>query len=161
MTVTNYFSLSLTVSDSWSRSKGRCSLVGQHSAPSSVPLLSSAPPLSRQQKVTGQPLQQQHPMGFGQVSWVGLGFITSFNAWQYQQYDTIKVVVLSWIFPGLSFRGFFIVKISADDVKWQISHQWIEESQKAQAREEKTVSLHHYAVIVMNQSWLLIEDVSL
>ncbi|XP_070827966.1 homeodomain-interacting protein kinase 3a [Chaetodon trifascialis] len=54
-----------TASESWSRSKGRCSLIGQHSTPSSVPLFPSAPPLSRQQKVTGQ--QQQHPLGFGQV----------------------------------------------------------------------------------------------
>ncbi|XP_008296843.1 homeodomain-interacting protein kinase 3-like isoform X2 [Stegastes partitus] len=55
-----------TVSESWSRSKGRCSLVGQQNTPSSVPLLPSGPHLSRQQKVTaGQ--QQQHPLGFGQV----------------------------------------------------------------------------------------------
>ncbi|XP_070686386.1 homeodomain-interacting protein kinase 3-like [Pempheris klunzingeri] len=54
------------VSESWSRSKGRCSLVGQQSTPSSVPLLPSAPLLSRQQKGTGQQ-QQQHPLGFGQV----------------------------------------------------------------------------------------------
>ncbi|XP_030586764.1 homeodomain-interacting protein kinase 3a isoform X2 [Archocentrus centrarchus] len=47
-----------TVSESWSRSKGRCNLVGQQSTPSSVPLL------PRQQKVAGQ---QQHPLGFGQV----------------------------------------------------------------------------------------------
>nr|XP_046248978.1 homeodomain-interacting protein kinase 3-like isoform X1 [Scatophagus argus] len=53
-----------TAPESWSRSKGRCNLIGQHSTPSSVPLLPSAPPLSRQQKVTGQ---QQHPLGFGQV----------------------------------------------------------------------------------------------
>ncbi|KAM8750363.1 homeodomain-interacting protein kinase 3a isoform 1-T1 [Acanthopagrus schlegelii] len=53
-----------TVSESWSRSKGRCSLIGQHSTPSSVPLLQSVPPLSRQQQVNGQ---QQHPLGFGQV----------------------------------------------------------------------------------------------
>ncbi|XP_026221394.1 homeodomain-interacting protein kinase 3-like isoform X2 [Anabas testudineus] len=46
-----------TVLESWSRSKGRCSLVGQQSTPSSVPLLPSAPLLSR----------QQHPLGFGQV----------------------------------------------------------------------------------------------
>uniref|UniRef100_A0A7N8WNX8 non-specific serine/threonine protein kinase n=1 Tax=Mastacembelus armatus TaxID=205130 RepID=A0A7N8WNX8_9TELE len=44
---------------SWSRSKGRCSLVGQQSTPSSIPLLPSAPLLTR---------QQQHPLGFGQVS---------------------------------------------------------------------------------------------
>ncbi|KAK2918223.1 homeodomain-interacting protein kinase 3-like isoform X2 [Channa argus] len=51
-----------TVSESWSqsRSKGRCSLVGQQSTPSSAPLLQSAPLLSRQQ-------QQQHPLRFGQV----------------------------------------------------------------------------------------------
>ncbi|TMS05865.1 hypothetical protein E3U43_005115 [Larimichthys crocea] len=57
-----------TVSESWSRSKGRCSIVGQHSTPSSVPLLPSGPLMSRQQKVTGQQ-QQQHPppLGFGQV----------------------------------------------------------------------------------------------
>ncbi|XP_038563115.1 homeodomain-interacting protein kinase 3-like isoform X2 [Micropterus salmoides] len=53
-----------TVSESWSRSKGRCNFVGQQSTPSSVPLFPSAPLLSRQQKVTGQ---QQHPLGFGQV----------------------------------------------------------------------------------------------
>ncbi|MED6279172.1 hypothetical protein CHARACLAT_031786, partial [Characodon lateralis] len=53
-----------TVSESWSRSKGRCSLVGQQSTASSVHLLSSAPVLSRQQKLTGQ----QHHLGFGQVS---------------------------------------------------------------------------------------------
>uniref|UniRef100_A0A3P9MJN0 non-specific serine/threonine protein kinase n=1 Tax=Oryzias latipes TaxID=8090 RepID=A0A3P9MJN0_ORYLA len=53
-----------TISESWSRSKGRCNLVGQQSTPSSVPLLPSAPLLSRQQKVAGQ--QQQHPLGFGQ-----------------------------------------------------------------------------------------------
>ncbi|XP_047246987.1 homeodomain-interacting protein kinase 3a isoform X2 [Girardinichthys multiradiatus] len=52
-----------TVSESWSRSKGRCSLVGQQSTASSVHLLSSAPMLSRQQKLTGQ----QHHLGFGQV----------------------------------------------------------------------------------------------
>ncbi|XP_029992007.1 homeodomain-interacting protein kinase 3-like isoform X2 [Sphaeramia orbicularis] len=52
------------VSESWSRSKGRCSLAGQQSTPSSVPpLLPSGPLLSRQQKVSGQ----QHPLGFGQV----------------------------------------------------------------------------------------------
>ncbi|XP_055365952.1 homeodomain-interacting protein kinase 3-like isoform X2 [Betta splendens] len=44
------------VSESWSRSKGRCSLIGQQSTPSSAPLLPSAPLLS----------QQQHPLGFGQ-----------------------------------------------------------------------------------------------
>ncbi|XP_041852336.1 homeodomain-interacting protein kinase 3a isoform X2 [Melanotaenia boesemani] len=47
-----------TVSESWSRSKGWCSLGGQQSTPSSVPLLPSAPLLPR---------QQQHPLGFGQV----------------------------------------------------------------------------------------------
>ncbi|XP_039891719.1 homeodomain-interacting protein kinase 3-like [Simochromis diagramma] len=51
------------VLESWSRSKGRCSFIGQQSTPSSIPLLPSAPLLSRQQKVTGQ----QHPLGFGQV----------------------------------------------------------------------------------------------
>ncbi|XP_047451618.1 homeodomain-interacting protein kinase 3-like [Mugil cephalus] len=63
-----------TVSESWSRSKGRCSFVGQQSTPSSAPLLPSAPLLSRQQKVTGQQQQQQQqqqhphpPLGFGQV----------------------------------------------------------------------------------------------
>ncbi|KAM3608553.1 uncharacterized protein V6R79_000960 [Siganus canaliculatus] len=50
-----------TVSESWSRSKGRCNL-GQHSTASSVPLLPSVPSLSRQQKITGQ-----HHLGFGQV----------------------------------------------------------------------------------------------
>ncbi|KAM3870639.1 homeodomain-interacting protein kinase 3-like [Diretmus argenteus] len=50
--------------ESWSRSKGRCSFAGQQSVPSSIPLLPSAPLLPRQQKVTGQ---QQHPLGFGQV----------------------------------------------------------------------------------------------
>ncbi|XP_023151010.1 homeodomain-interacting protein kinase 3-like isoform X1 [Amphiprion ocellaris] len=54
-----------TASESWSRSKGRCSLVGQQNTPSSVPLLPSGPHLSRQQKVTAG--QQQHPLGFGQV----------------------------------------------------------------------------------------------
>ncbi|XP_069571283.1 homeodomain-interacting protein kinase 3-like isoform X2 [Brachyistius frenatus] len=54
------------VSESWSRSKGRCSLIGQQSTPSSVPLLPSAPLFTRQQKVTGQQ-QQHHPLGFGQV----------------------------------------------------------------------------------------------
>ncbi|XP_071770960.2 homeodomain-interacting protein kinase 3-like isoform X2 [Centroberyx gerrardi] len=53
-----------TVSESWSRSRGRCSLAGQQSAPSSVPLLPSAPLLPRHQNVMGQ---QQHPLGFGQV----------------------------------------------------------------------------------------------
>ncbi|KAM7396246.1 hypothetical protein PAMP_019303 [Pampus punctatissimus] len=53
-----------TASESWSRSKGRCSVIGQQNTPSSVPLLQSAPLLSRQQKLTGQ---QQHPLGFGQV----------------------------------------------------------------------------------------------
>ncbi|XP_068458646.1 homeodomain-interacting protein kinase 3a [Clinocottus analis] len=57
------------VSESWSRSKGRCSLIGQQSTPSYFPLLPSAPLLSRQQKVTGQ--QQQHPLGFGQVQLYG------------------------------------------------------------------------------------------
>ncbi|XP_031731512.1 homeodomain-interacting protein kinase 3-like isoform X1 [Anarrhichthys ocellatus] len=57
-----------TVSESWSRSKGRCSLVGQQSTPSSFPLLPSNPLLSRQQQVTGQ---QQHPLGFGQVQLYG------------------------------------------------------------------------------------------
>ncbi|XP_028264068.1 homeodomain-interacting protein kinase 3-like isoform X2 [Parambassis ranga] len=52
-----------TVSESWSRFKGRCNIIGQQSTPSSIPLLPSAPLLSRQQKVTGQ----QHPLGFGQV----------------------------------------------------------------------------------------------
>lgn len=63
--LTHFCLLSVPVSESWSRSKGRCSLVGQQSTPSSVPLLPSAPFLSLQQKVTGQ---QQHPLGFGQVS---------------------------------------------------------------------------------------------
>ncbi|XP_028304794.1 homeodomain-interacting protein kinase 3a isoform X2 [Gouania willdenowi] len=54
------------VSESWSRSKGqgRCNLIGQQNTPSSVPLLQTAPFLSRQQKLTGQ---QQHPLGFAQV----------------------------------------------------------------------------------------------
>ncbi|XP_007558650.1 homeodomain-interacting protein kinase 3a isoform X2 [Poecilia formosa] len=52
-----------TASESWSRSKGRCSLVGQQSTASSVPLLPSAPILPRQQTLTGQ----QHHLGFGQV----------------------------------------------------------------------------------------------
>lgn len=55
------------VSESWSRSKGRCSLIGQQSSASSVPLLPSAPILSRQQKLTGQ----QHLLGFGQVQSYG------------------------------------------------------------------------------------------
>uniref|UniRef100_A0A665TJS2 non-specific serine/threonine protein kinase n=1 Tax=Echeneis naucrates TaxID=173247 RepID=A0A665TJS2_ECHNA len=53
-----------TVSESWSRSKGRSSLIGQQSTPSSIPLLPSAPLLSRQQKATGQ---HQPPLAFGQV----------------------------------------------------------------------------------------------
>uniref|UniRef100_A0A3P8X2H4 non-specific serine/threonine protein kinase n=2 Tax=Cynoglossus semilaevis TaxID=244447 RepID=A0A3P8X2H4_CYNSE len=53
-----------TASESWSRSKGRCSLAGQHSSPSSIPLLPSAPFLPRQQKSTGQRLP---PLAFGQV----------------------------------------------------------------------------------------------
>ncbi|XP_029908980.1 homeodomain-interacting protein kinase 3a isoform X2 [Myripristis murdjan] len=53
-----------TALESWSRSKGRCSVAGQPSAPPSVPLLPSAPILPRQQKLMGQ---QQHPLGFGQV----------------------------------------------------------------------------------------------
>ncbi|XP_056242781.1 homeodomain-interacting protein kinase 3-like isoform X1 [Seriola aureovittata] len=53
-----------TVSESWSRSKGRCNLVGQQNTPSSVSLLPSAPLLSRQQKATGQ---HQHTLAFGQV----------------------------------------------------------------------------------------------
>ncbi|KAK2841850.1 hypothetical protein Q5P01_012050 [Channa striata] len=48
--------LQRTVSESWSRSKGRCSLIGQQGTPSSAPLLQSAPLLSR-----------QHPLRFGQV----------------------------------------------------------------------------------------------
>ncbi|XP_068595100.1 homeodomain-interacting protein kinase 3-like [Brachionichthys hirsutus] len=44
--------------ESWSRSKGRCNLSGQHNTPSSAPLLPSVPPLSR---------QQQHPLVVGQV----------------------------------------------------------------------------------------------
>ncbi|XP_068578886.1 LOW QUALITY PROTEIN: homeodomain-interacting protein kinase 3-like [Cebidichthys violaceus] len=62
-----------TVSESWSRSKGRCSLVGQQSTPSSFPLLPANPLLSRQQQVTGQQQQQQqhHPLGFGQVQLYG------------------------------------------------------------------------------------------
>ncbi|XP_040893608.1 homeodomain-interacting protein kinase 3-like [Toxotes jaculatrix] len=56
--------LQRTASESWSRSKGRCSLIGQQSTPSSAPLLPSAPHLSRQQKVTGQ---HQAPLAFGQV----------------------------------------------------------------------------------------------
>lgn len=55
----------LSASESWSRSKGRCSLIGQQSTPSSLPLLPSAPLLSRQQKPTGQ---HQPPLAFGQVS---------------------------------------------------------------------------------------------
>ncbi|KAM4734416.1 homeodomain-interacting protein kinase 3-like isoform 1-T1 [Anableps anableps] len=55
--------LQRAVSESWSRSKGRCSLVGTQSTASSVPLLPSAPILSRQQKLTGQ----QHHLGFGQA----------------------------------------------------------------------------------------------
>ncbi|XP_011605101.2 homeodomain-interacting protein kinase 3-like isoform X1 [Takifugu rubripes] len=51
-------------SASWSQSKGRCSLPGQHGVPSSVPLFASAPHLPRQQKVGGQ---QLHSLGFGQV----------------------------------------------------------------------------------------------
>ncbi|XP_034094550.1 homeodomain-interacting protein kinase 3-like isoform X3 [Gymnodraco acuticeps] len=53
--------------ESWSRSKGRCSLIGQ-STPSSYTLLPSAPLLSRQQNMSGH--QQQHPLGFGQVPYV-------------------------------------------------------------------------------------------
>ncbi|XP_043981096.1 homeodomain-interacting protein kinase 3-like isoform X1 [Gambusia affinis] len=52
-----------TASESWSRSKGRCNLVGQQNTASSVPLLPSTPILPRQQKLTGQ----QHHLGFGQV----------------------------------------------------------------------------------------------
>uniref|UniRef100_A0A1A8HNZ3 non-specific serine/threonine protein kinase n=1 Tax=Nothobranchius kuhntae TaxID=321403 RepID=A0A1A8HNZ3_NOTKU len=55
-----------TASESWSRSRGRCGLIGQQSTASSIPpLLPSAPILSWQQTVTGQ---QQHPLlGYGQV----------------------------------------------------------------------------------------------
>ncbi|KAG7214870.1 hypothetical protein INR49_005139 [Caranx melampygus] len=60
----NSASLPDSASESWSRSKGRCSLVGQQSTPSSVPLLPSAPLLSRQQKPAGQ---HQPPLAFGQV----------------------------------------------------------------------------------------------
>lgn len=74
--LTQFCLLSVPVSESWSRSKGRCSLIGQHSTPSSVPLLQSVPPLSRQQQVNGQ---QQHPLGFGQVS-SGLSF-SLYNVW--------------------------------------------------------------------------------
>ncbi|XP_037307520.2 homeodomain-interacting protein kinase 3a isoform X2 [Pungitius pungitius] len=49
--------------ESWSRSKGRCSLVGQQSNPSSFPFL------SRQQQQQQQ--QQPPPMGFGQVQLYG------------------------------------------------------------------------------------------
>ncbi|XP_075997922.1 homeodomain-interacting protein kinase 3a isoform X2 [Genypterus blacodes] len=52
------------ISESWSRSKGGCSLDGQQTNPTSIALLPSAPLLSRQQKVMGQ---QQHPLGFGQL----------------------------------------------------------------------------------------------
>nr|XP_061825793.1 homeodomain-interacting protein kinase 3-like isoform X1 [Nerophis lumbriciformis] len=55
--------LQRTASESWSRSRGRCTIAGQQRTPSSFPLLQSTP-LSWQQKVTGQ---QQHPLGFGQV----------------------------------------------------------------------------------------------
>nr|XP_057932692.1 homeodomain-interacting protein kinase 3-like [Doryrhamphus excisus] len=55
-----------TVSESWSRSKGRCTIAGQQSTPSSIPLLQSTPLMSWQQKVTGQH-QQQHTLGLGQV----------------------------------------------------------------------------------------------
>ncbi|XP_049580330.1 homeodomain-interacting protein kinase 3a [Syngnathus scovelli] len=51
-----------TVSESWSRSKGRCNITGQRSNPSSIPLLQSAPLMSWQQK-----LQQQHPLSLRQV----------------------------------------------------------------------------------------------
>ncbi|XP_056272490.1 homeodomain-interacting protein kinase 3-like isoform X2 [Pseudoliparis swirei] len=60
--------LQRAVSESWSRSKGRCSLIGQQSAASSFPLLPAAPLLAQQQ-VPGQ--QQQHPLGFGQVQMYG------------------------------------------------------------------------------------------
>ncbi|XP_047189129.1 homeodomain-interacting protein kinase 3-like isoform X2 [Scophthalmus maximus] len=53
-----------TVSEFWSRSKGRCSLVGQQSSPSCAPLLPPGPLLPRHQKATGQ---QQPPLAFGQV----------------------------------------------------------------------------------------------
>nr|XP_043891574.1 homeodomain-interacting protein kinase 3-like isoform X2 [Solea senegalensis] len=53
-----------TASESWSRSKGRCSLIGQQSSPSSAPLLPSAPLLSRQLKSS---VQHQPPLAFGQV----------------------------------------------------------------------------------------------
>ncbi|KAM9377902.1 homeodomain-interacting protein kinase 3-like isoform 2-T2 [Pholidichthys leucotaenia] len=51
-----------TASKSWSRFKGRSSIVRQQSTPSSVPLLPSALLLPRQQKGMGQ-----LPLGFGQV----------------------------------------------------------------------------------------------
>ncbi|XP_077372521.1 homeodomain-interacting protein kinase 3a [Festucalex cinctus] len=51
-----------TVSESWSRSKGRCNITGQQSTPSAIPLLQSTPLMSWQQK-----RQQQHPMSLGQV----------------------------------------------------------------------------------------------
>ncbi|KAM4618931.1 homeodomain-interacting protein kinase 3-like isoform 2-T2 [Polymixia lowei] len=52
--------------ESWSRSKGRCGLAAsRQNAPSSMPLLPPAPLLPRQHKVTA--LQQQQPLGFGQV----------------------------------------------------------------------------------------------
>uniref|UniRef100_A0A8D3B0E8 non-specific serine/threonine protein kinase n=1 Tax=Scophthalmus maximus TaxID=52904 RepID=A0A8D3B0E8_SCOMX len=52
------------LSEFWSRSKGRCSLVGQQSSPSCAPLLPPGPLLPRHQKATGQ---QQPPLAFGQV----------------------------------------------------------------------------------------------
>ncbi|XP_015255142.1 PREDICTED: homeodomain-interacting protein kinase 3-like isoform X1 [Cyprinodon variegatus] len=58
-----------TVSESWSRSKGRCSLLGQQSTASSVPLLPSAPILTRQQNhlVFGQPFASN----LGSKEWNG------------------------------------------------------------------------------------------
>ncbi|XP_069383810.1 homeodomain-interacting protein kinase 3a isoform X2 [Paralichthys olivaceus] len=53
-----------TASESWSRSKGRCSLLGQQNSPSSAHLLPSGPLMSRQQKAAGQHLP---PLAFGQV----------------------------------------------------------------------------------------------
>ncbi len=72
--LTHFCPLSYPVSESWSRSKGRSSLVGQQSTPSSVPLFPSAPLLSR---------QQQHPLGFGQVSSVLL--LSLYNIWGIMQ----------------------------------------------------------------------------
>lgn len=56
---------------------------------------------------------------------------TSFDSLRYRQCNTMGVFFLPSVFPGLSFSGFFIVKISSDNDKF------FKETRKPQAFQER------------------------